>query len=336
MRRIIVLMIAAAVIVAALLAAGCSEKDVPIVVDNEVIRQYMENSSDARELFDRTNLMLQTEYTVSADPGAVFKIVIDSTKRRYDMNIHVDTTYLDTAFFPPPGVSPYQYHRERHIFPAPLGELWDGEVIVDDFYYVRELRIVGTDTTETPRTRAVTRYAFFLKLGHDGQPYRGWKLWAFNGGGPSTGLVTINADNDTTFYGDLRGYQPIQYMVVNENLTTGAVDTSYRSTQGAYMRLDRLPVIDKGIPLYISCPEVESRSYYRLTTALTDSGFEQMPMDRVSSTQYVDTVQIAAQNSRIWNLLFMQNVTRIQEPLSDPPRYVYYWDGWCVPYRVNQ
>ncbi len=327
MTRPLVFLAAAVLLVAAImLAGGCSEKDVPYVIDNEIIMQYMANSPDARDLFRSDSLVLPDEFTVPQD-SAVYKFVVDSTRRYTYLDIRVDTVMYNSVT---------GYYRIRHIYPT-FGEIWgDGEVTVNDYFYSHLLRIVGSDTTARPVNLALTRYGYFLKLGNDNQPYRGWKLWAINAGEPSTGLTTITAGTDTTFYGDLRDYATIKYTVSWKNLTTGEEREYAGQSKHLFERLDRLATLPGGLPFYLNCTSVPSTSYFRLAAALTNAGMTQSVMDRVSSSTYVDTIQTATSSGYLWNLLFFHDVYRSQEPNSDPPIYTYSWKGWSVPYRTQQ
>jgi len=316
---------------------GCEEEDVPFVVDDEEIARYINNSEDARGLFRVDGIYPAQPYTMPFDPGAGYIDVIDSTAREIDIDAHVDTV---RKFQTADGF--VEYYRLIDAFPSPIGEKWHAEAIVDDFFYGRRLRIEGTDTTAVPFTRVLTRYGFFLKLGSDQQEYFGWKLWAFNGGGPESGTFIIDTDNNGTFRGDLAGYNSFEYtryrIVLSTNRPGGgeSIDSSAGHTQYAYKRLDELPALSDGVNFYLDANDVSTDSHLRLVSAETNSGFELFAMDKVTEDRYVDSIATRNNTSRLWNLLGCQEYRRVQIPGSNPPQYTLEWNTWVVPYRIPQ
>ncbi len=309
------------------LTLGCSEKEVPYVIDDEEILRYLNESGDARELFRTDNLFGVEEYAVAGDT-AIYKIIVDSMKRRIDLDTHVDTVRK----FEVGGA--VEYYRLRHVYPV-LGEIpGDCEATIDDIYYVRNLRIAGTDTTVTRAARAVNRYGFLLKLGNDFQAYRGWKLWAFSGGEASGSMVITAADEE--FRGDNADLELVTFTEIRESLTNGGTSEYASGTRHRYRRLDRLASLPAGSILYLNCYDTEPVSYARLVTADVESGPRLRSMAPTGTHRYVDTLQTPSPNPRLWNLLFMQDYQRIPIPGSIPQEYTYDWVGWCVPYRTDQ
>ncbi len=315
---------------AIVLISGCSEKEVEYVIDDEELIRYINSSEDARELFRVDGLFPEEPFTVPYD-SAIFVDVIDSTRRFIFVDAHVDT--VRTLEFPDGSV---EYYRERHFFPSPIGEEWEAEVTVDDYFYGRRLRIVEGDTTSETFERVLTRYGFFLKLGGDSRAYRGWTLWAFNGGGPPSGSMVVQTSNGESFRGDFVEYSPISFTIERESLTFGGIRTLGGGTQHAYKRLDRLEPVTEGAELFVTASEVDTKSQVRLISAQTDTGFTNFKMDRVSTSQYVDTIALASNTDFVWNLLSCQEITRTLIPGSVPPEYTIAWHPWVVPFRIPQ
>ena len=320
--------VSALLFVGVALLAGCSEKEVPYVIDDEEILRYLNESADAKELFRTDGLFGTEEYSVAGDT-TVYKILVDSVKRRISLNSHVDTVRKFEAG------GTVEFYRLRHVYPT-LGEIpGDCEATIDDIYYVRNLRIAGTDTTVTRSARAVNRFGYLLKLGSDYQSYRGWKLWAYSGG-TSSGSMVVKSSGFVEFRGDGADMAQMTYTVIRESLTYGSTSTGNGASLNKFRRLDQIGNVAKGAPLYLDCYNSQSSSFARLVTADVQSGPRQRSMTPTGTLKYVDTLHTPSNNPRLWNLLFMQDYQRTLIPGSIPPEYTYNWVGWCVPYRVQQ
>ncbi|HPC11534.1 MAG TPA: MYXO-CTERM sorting domain-containing protein [candidate division Zixibacteria bacterium] len=182
---------AGAVMLAAALA-GCGEKDVPVVVDRDILLRYLATSEDAVDLFRTTGLFPTEEYRIPNDP-ARYRIVVDSTRRIITLDTEIDTVKKRT--WPDGSV---EYYRSYHDYGNPFGRLWASEATVDDYFYVRLSRTEDEETATASHVWAITRYGYFLKLGGDDQPYVGWKLWAYNGGAAPTGGVATTGGTTPT------------------------------------------------------------------------------------------------------------------------------------------
>ncbi|MEA2030251.1 MAG: hypothetical protein U9N55_01475 [candidate division Zixibacteria bacterium] len=310
--------------------SGCEEKEVPYVQDSEVLERYIYETEEGRDLFRTDNLFLEDEYSIPFD-SAVYKTIVDSTHRIISLDVFVDTAkYNNIGHF---------WYRTTHEYNyyAPLkGNLWDAEMVVDDYFFIRTLRTVGDSTTETSHKYLVTRYAYFVKIGSDSREYLGWKLFGYDGGkSESSAMMEVRSENGTVFRGDNVGYEQFRYTVHWENLSTGyaTVDAGY--SEHSYMRPDQLGVIEDGSRLYLNSYNVSNESYYQIVSAETDSGFGLQMMHRSDSSHYVDTVKTPDNNSRIWNLLFLSEIERFYIEGSQPPDTMgTNWYFWCVPYRV--
>ncbi|MBU8934873.1 MAG: hypothetical protein KOO62_12870 [candidate division Zixibacteria bacterium] len=314
-----------------LMVAGCEEKEVPYVKDTEILERYIYETEEGRDLFRTDNLFLEDEYTIPFD-SAVYKTIVDSTHRDIELEIFVDTAKYDSLR--------HFWYRTTHEYSYPVlnGTYWDAEAIIDDRFFVRTLRIFGSDTTETAEERVVTRYGFFVKIGSDNRPYLGWRLWGFNGGAPnSPGQMEVRSEDGAVFRGDNLGYDNFRYIIHWENYSTGDTTTQAGGSNHIYLRTDELGVIEDGSWLYLNSSYVRNQSYYQTVSAATDGGFRLQMMNRSDSSHYVDTVKTPDNNPRIWNLLFFQEWQRYNIPGNPPPDTIgTNWYGWCVPYRVPQ
>ncbi|RKX29572.1 MAG: hypothetical protein DRP47_01440 [Candidatus Zixiibacteriota bacterium] len=308
---------------------GCEEKEVSYVRDSDIIERYIYETEEGRDLFRTDNLFLEDEYTIPFD-SAVYKMVVDSIQRSIELELFVDTAKYDS-------IGRFWY-RATHEYSTPTlnGLYWDAEAIVDDRFFIRTLRVTDLDTAETAYERLVTRYGYFVKVGDDSKPYLGWKLWGYNGGAPaSPAMMEVRSEDGVVFRGDNVGYEQFRYMIHWESITTGETRDYPGYSYYTYMRPDQLGVIEDGFRLYLNSYGVLNVSYYETVSAETNEGFQLQMMHRSDSSHYVDTVKTPNNNSRIWNLLFLQETERFFIPGGMPPDTMgTNWHGWCVPFRV--
>ncbi len=324
---------AGAVMLAAALA-GCGEKDVPVVVDRDILLRYLATSEDAVDLFRTTGLVPTEEYRIPNDP-ARYRIVVDSTRRIITLDTEIDTVKKRT--WPDGSV---EYYRSYHDYGNPFGRLWASEATVDDYFYVRLSRTEDEETATASHVWAITRYGYFLKLGGDDQPYVGWKLWAYNGGAAPTGSMAVRTESGAEFAGDLAGYDQIPYLYVRECLSTSnpalpcSTVTAAQTSRQVFRRLDRLGAVGPGERLVADCRDVSLRTRYRLLSAATAAGEQVRVMQPAGPGRFVDTLQMPGTAGRLWEFLFMQDFEYVPIPGTQPPDSQLTWTGWCVPYRI--
>ncbi len=295
--------------------SGCEERGVTFVVDADVLRDYISQTEEGRDLFRVDNIFLEDPFTIDGD-SAIYKIIVDSVYR----SIVVDTTPV----------------RVLKDFGGSIGMARDAEVIVDDFFHLRVLRIENGDTTFSSHKRALTRVGFFLKLGSDAQANLGWLLWGYNGGAPeSPAEMVIRSNRNVEFRGDQLEYSQLRY-VLYDTLSNGEVRLVPGYTDYKYIRLSMTGLINAGDLLYITSSKLKPTSYYQLISAESDSGFVLYDMNRLDATHWVDTVATRHNSPHIWDLLSFQEVQAIPIVGSNPPDTTFVWNGWTVPFRFEQ
>ncbi len=318
-----------------LFTSSCEEHDVPFVSDQEVIGRIIYETEEGQELFRTKNIFLEEEYTIPFD-SSIYKVEVDSIIREIDYSINMCSWDSFNV-------------KICHEHPNPIGINRDAEVIVDDFFYVTYFKINGTDTVKYNRVRLLTRKGFFLKLGNDGDAYLGWLFWGFNGGYVNEhithgrGRVDVLAQNGEFFHSDSRDLDNFRFIEHRSSIRYDNDGNSYieelsnpRETKYNYQRLSFMGTPDIGDKLYLTTNNVDNSSYYQIITASTNNGYEMSMSTRSDSSQYVDTVQIPANNSKIWNLLFIQDIDRFYIQGGTPPDTMgTNWFGWCVPYRID-
>jgi len=304
--------VSAAVLTSAALMVGCGdEPEVYNVYDYDELIRYVHDDPTGREFFRTEGLIPDDPYAKPFDEGAVYRDFVDSIDRWYDVFPTPDSVDKD--------------------FGTPYGIVDDAEVIVKDLFFVRIRRVAGTDTSYKHQGRLLTRLGHFLRLGSESQRFSGWKLHGFNGGSPGSGtLMEVTKENGTTFRGDDIGFDEfryIQYMTVRYQTEDGKwairTDTLVRYSRYAYRPLDDIATVPKGQRLVFTSDLVATNSVYQLITADTDSGCTLQVMHGPDNARYVDTVWTPAVNSRVWNVVFVQEFKATDRP----------GDIWCVPYR---
>ena len=294
---------------------GCEEREITFVVDADVLRDYISQTEEGRDLFRVDNLFLEDPFMIDGDL-ATYKIIVDSVFR----SIVVDTTPVNIL----------------KDFGGSIGMARDAEVIVDDFFHLRVLRIENADTTISSHKRAITRIGYFLKLGSDAQANFGWLLWGFNGGSPeSPAQMVIRSSRGVEFRGDQFDYVQFRY-VLHDTLSNGEIRLIGGFSDHKYIRLSATGIISDGDLLYITSSNLQSTSHYQLISADTDSGFVLHNMNRADATHWVDTVATRHNNPKIWELLSFQEMQAIPIVGAIPPDTAFVWNGWTVPFRFEQ
>jgi hypothetical protein len=254
-----------------IITAGCKQKDVPYVIDEDEIERYIRETENGLELFRVDGIIPPEPYLLPAE-GATYKDSVLSQVRQ------INVTLSD-------GLKDY----------GSFGFLREALAQVLDTFEVRVRRIKGTDTTFTQIKRGFVRYGYFLKLGSDAQAYVGWVLYGFNGFGSRSGdeLTIRLAWPGSAMAGfDHRLYVDSLLDAVLVQLAPG------------YVKLADMKAIGSGVNI---AAEVTNR--FRLVLGYEGAGgkFLNSPMIPTAVTNhYVDTLQSPTTAIRFYNLIVLQ------------------------------
>ena len=275
---------------------SCSgEKDVPYVVDEDQLIRYVQEVSEARELF-RTSHLIQTEpYTVPFDDGSYSDSLLER-RRRYDVSLVPLNGNTD----------PYEDYGN-------LGDLREAMVEVTDSLLVQRTREYADTTLYDTTWRELVRYGFFLKLGDDAKDYVGWSLWGYNGLGFAALPVSVEARRYdlSTFPCDLEMYTEFP--------------KGNSITRVPFVRLSNIDTVVIGSRLRFSNEKLSAQpAVYTLLSDYTTDGAFQAEMPQESAD--IDTLSYKTENStsRYYRVAFMQAFKE-----SDGQ----FVGCWCVPYR---
>ena len=298
---------------------GCEEEpEMYHIYHQDEISRYLAETEEGRDLFRIDNLFAGDTFTIPLDDSAYYRILVDSVQRTMEFLVTPDSVLKDFD-----GLS-----LKR-----------DAEVIIDDIFHTRTLRITPADTSETREARAVTRYAYFRKIGDDSRPYVGWKLYGYNPGSPKGAVrVTVRTEGGSEFPGDTVAWPYDRYRyLAHHTLPGGGEFTQWEESRYKYIELSGIANIGDGSRLVINTRGVANRSYYQLMSAATDGGWRNSVAHRPDSGHYLDTLKTPANNQRLWNLIFLQEYWRVRIPGgTGSDSMAVYSHGWCVPYRVPQ
>lgn len=309
------------------MGTGCEEIEIPILNDDDEIARYIADSDDARQLFTTENLILSVPYTYPLDVGASYVDLVDSVKRTL-------VTYIAADAIGGSYAAPAQY------FGPPFGTTKDAEVTVTDKFFISTLRISGTDTTVIPNVRNLNRYAYFIKIGDDGDAFSGWFLWAYNGGAPHPYTrVEITKNSGGMFRGDTLLNTTFNSILLD--VSTNPPDTIQSSLNSltAYLLLsgsgEQIERLDPSEKLDIKVVRrLGSVRFYTLSAA-SYSG-HQLGTLYPDNTELLDTLVIPPNLSNTWNLIYMQEFRQNDNDTSSVPQFKdLLYRSWCVPYRAN-
>ncbi|MEW5795372.1 MAG: hypothetical protein AB1772_03330 [Candidatus Zixiibacteriota bacterium] len=308
---IIMLIIAGAVILAAVTTQlGCSEKEVPFIIDEDEIARYLSEVSIARELFRTTGLINSTPYTLPFDSAVITDVVL-SRKRSLDISL------VPLKIAQPGGDSVPNYPDTIYVDHGYLGRLRESLVEVNDRFTIEVTKAYSTDTVVDTVQLDLTRYAFFLKLGDDTRPYVGWILWGFSGIGstPTPLSVVVKGSDGADFRGDLGLYadEPLSSIRYIPKVP--------------YIRLTAMDTVDQGSRLLITTTKTSTG----LPTNPVISDYEEggtfaRAMVRYDPANYVDSLsyQTPTNNPRLYNQFMIQMFTEAAFP---------HRTAFVVPYR---
>jgi len=325
-----------------ILIEGCSEIDIAVVVDQEEIMRYVNESDVGLELFPNTNLINNAPYELAFDSGAVFRDVVDSVKR--SITVDITTNRLENNFmnyYENIGVDTFVTFMQDFGSPYFLSN--DAEVTVEDKYYISTTRSMDGGTDTSHHTRTVKQYGYFLKLGGDGQAFRGWLLIGYSGIVSSYlsnySVTTVEEEDHTTFSGYDSRYQVIPYLIVNVSTTVWDTLTSSdgypEESSRPYIKLSGptgIETVNKGDSLYVTVT-ADSTICGVVISYETDSGYVKTNMVRDGTTQYVYSLKTPDNNDKVWNVLFFQ--AYVTGTTTDTLIGDLYYKSWFVPFQVN-
>lgn len=309
---------------------ACDEIDVPVIDDSDEILRYLADTDDSNSLYSNTNLILSDPYYYPLDSDAVFIDQLDSTRRDYSVFILDENYSVDGKIV--------------QDFGSPFGELRDAEVTITDRFYVTTSRIEGADTTSFNSMRRLRRYAYFQKLGDDGQPYSGWLLRGYKGGDYDTNSVVINTKIEVTkgdftkTTGDYRNHHHYEYYLIDySDYPPDTLGNGKRQTQHAYLDISTsdytIMQINDGEKLTFRIEDPYSRAKLYTISALTNTGRIQVNLPRDGSPVEIDTPD---NNPKTWDFIYIQEFYQnLNDTASYPPANELVYRGWCVPYRVK-
>jgi hypothetical protein len=280
---------------ALMLLSGCSDKEVPVIVDEDEIVKYLGSVSAAKEFLRVTDLFNTTPYTVPFDSAIVTDRVL-GRERTIDIDLvplKVLNSHGDSVANDPGRVyADYGY----------LGKVRESMVRVYDRFTLEVTRAYTVDTLTDTVDVDLLRYAFFLKLGSDSKPYVGWVLWGVNGIGlAAVPSVTVERSTGGEFRGDFNLYD--QYPK-----TLGAV---------GYVKLVDIDTVAQGSRLLVSTTRSGlGTPTYQLISDRAESGAFTGLMIRYDSTLYIDSLsyQTPSTNPRYYNEFLVQMISETTFP----------------------
>lgn len=252
---------------------GCEPKDVPVVIDEDELIRYMNETEDGRELFRTDSLISSASYQTPFD-NAVWRDSVIAHKRV--MNANASKQEADYGS---------------------LGMLKEGVVLVNDQFTVQTTRTFPDSVVVDTTVRTVTRDAFFLKLGDDSRPFVGWVMWGYNGIGGETLPVNVwmMPDSSQQFFGDR-----------NPNTLNGKL----LRLGGPFIPLTDIRAITDGETIVCSTATANSQIPVRTFQILSfadRSGFTTSGMNKIDRKRYVDTIETPLGNPRLWNIIYFRS-----------------------------
>jgi len=310
MRRSIFLILVGGFLLASVMLVpliGCSEKDIPVIVDEDEILRYMDNKVIALELFRINGLHRPVTYTVPFDDATYHDSVIGHGRSREISllplkvkNYNGDSVLNEAAF------ADYGIYGSR---------VREAVVWIHDDFDIEVTRTYPDRTLIDTVREGLTRGAFFLKLGDDSREYVGWLLWGFAGFRTESGLgVTLETSSGNDFRGDL-AYFP------------DAPKTSVSSIR--YVRLTNMDTVHPGDTLLVETYKTTNETQLPTTQLITDYGADGIfsaVAYRHEEVEFGDSVSYETPNPnpRLYNLLHIQKINP-----NDPTRR----SSFVVPYR---
>ncbi len=300
----------------AILAAGCSEKDVPFVIDADEITAYITNSHEAIELFSVAGFYPEQPYEV-AHLDATFQDRLLEHKR----TMYVETIPLKTLDY---GSTDSSKTPDSILYAdyGSLGKLREAWVVINDEFTIETIRSYAADTLVDTTDRTLQRYAFFIKLGNDSKDYVGWLLWGYrgmyNGNPPLRSVMFARVDGEVTeIEGDVLMYNDLPLSNPNWFSRIG------------FIKLSDIPKIDNGEPIalethWIGSTNITKRDY-PLITFDGQAGFTTIAARQDSREEYRGVADLRDGSTRRYNSLLLQ-------AFHDDE--FFHIVSWTVPYQL--
>jgi len=306
-RRLRVLALAASILA---FLSGCNkEEEPPVLSDVEMIRRYIGETEEGRDLFRTNGLITTDSYTVSSDPGAVYSDSVLSVIRSIEVDVFLDTTFIAV-------ISPLYLKGQ----PATA-------TITDEIKLLSRKSSGGLDST-WEYSVWIERSGLFVKVGSDLQSYAGWKMYAINLDQPfplGNPNVEMTVPGGSTYPADASAYQSVRVETLDSLL-----DTVLSVTLNYQWLLD-MPIMTEGDSLTFVGTSFPTSSRSMLISGDTDSGFRQYQMDHPDDSRYEFTIGTPSNNIRIWNIIFLREIRGDWIRPSDLGQR-----GWCAAYRLPQ
>lgn len=324
--------------------SGCEDEiDVPFVIDEDEIARYIADSDLGRALFPTDNYIIDSvPFIYPQDVNAVFVHLIDSLERRIITSFPFENntgSFIDEPF---------------QDFGSPFGRTIDAEVEVRDKLYLNTLRIEGIDTTEYKYAQEIRKYGYFMKLGDDGEKFKGWILRGFNGGTPRTAspvtrvsLYHSIVSNDSIFTTNTYNYQEFESMLIGHvlkfdpviNDTVAVLDTIMIVTNESYAEIGSgLYFIEHVSPGEQIISQVDQSSNYMFFTAgiHTDTGFIQNTFELNGLSELETILDIPNDPSGTWGFIYFQEYYRNAGDTFSVPEITSLLNRkWVVPYYIE-
>jgi len=311
MKRATVLLLMAAMAISALAAViGCSEQEVPYVIDADELTRYLREVGIAKELFRNSGLINSTPYTLPSDSATYYDSLV-TMRRSFDVHL------VPLKILGPNGDSIANDPDRIYADHGYLGKVRESVVRVEDRFTIHITRVYPDTTLHDTTLLILNRYAFFLKLGDDTRPYVGWVLWGFNGIGeiaPPLG-VTLVGSAGASFRGDLGLYPDLPRSL------------SSAIPRLPYIRLTEMDTVLAGSRLLITANKAsDTLPTWQLISDYGEDGAFTRAMIRYNTIEYVDSLsyQTPVTNPRLYNEIMVQ-VLSSQSFLNR--------DAFVIPYR---
>lgn len=252
---------------------GCNPKDVPVIIDEDELLRYMNETEDGRELFRTDGLIPSSPYQTPVD-NAIWSDSVLAHKRVISVNAS-------------DGEADY----------GSLGFLREGVVLVNDQFTVETTRLFPDSTVVDTTVRTVLRDAFFLKLGGDSRPFVGWLMWGYNGIGEAFLPVNVWMRPDTSqlFFGDK---------------SPNTINGKLLRVGGPFIALTDIRALGDGESIVCSTATANSQTpvrTYQVLTFAEGSGFAVSGMKQIDRMRYIDTISTPTANPRLWNIIYFQS-----------------------------
>ncbi|KAA3634961.1 MAG: hypothetical protein DWP97_05830 [Calditrichaeota bacterium] len=327
-----------------ILTLGCEDEiDVPFVVDSDEIARYIADSDLGRAFFGKDDFFLDSvPFLYPQDTGAVYINLVDSVKRSIVTSFPLDNykgQFVD---------EPYQF------FSTPFGESKDAEVEVRDKVFIKTLRIEAADTTAYFTSQDIYRYGYFMKLGDDGERFKGWLLRAFSGGTPRTATPSTqmnmyhgNATDDSLFSANLSTYKSFSSLIIGNVLVYDTIfqqyftvkDTIPFETTRGYLELfpgtKYIERVSQGE--VISAKILQSSNYMFFTMGLlADSNQVQTTLELNGESLPEASVIIPNDPIGTWGFIYFQEYYRNSGDTFSLPQINFLLNRkWVIPYYIE-